>query len=102
MEKNRRLAPDALGRCIRLEGGHVDDREVRREALEILERRPAEEVAREEAGPRGLRRDAQRAPVLWMGADVQVLAVDRPIGDVFEEPRAEAVVVLLADRLVDG
>jgi hypothetical protein len=39
--------------------------------------------------------------MIRMGADVEVLAVDRAVGDVAHETRAEAVVVLLADRLVD-
>src|SRR5690606_9281661 len=45
--------------------------------------------------------DAQAAPMPWVGADVEVLGVERPIGDVRQQARAEPVVVLLADRLVD-
>ena len=101
VEQDRGLGADALGLGIGLERGDVDDREVRDEALEILERRPPEQVAGEDAGPRRLGVDAQRAPMLRVGPDVQVLAVDRPVGDVRHEPIPEPVVAGLGQGLID-
>src|SRR5687768_6728050 len=102
MEEDRRLGTHPLGRRIGLERRYVDDAEVRREGLQIRRRRASEEVAGEDAGPRGFGGHPQRAPVVRMRTDVEVLAVDGPIGDVLQQARAEAVVVLLADRPVDG
>ena len=49
-----------------------------REVGELLGRRPAEQVAGEDAGPGGLGVDPQRAPVLRVGADEAVLGVEVP------------------------
>ena len=86
---------------IGLEAGHVDDREVGDEGREVLARRPAEQVAREDAGPGGLGVDAQAAAVRRVRADVHVLRVQLLVRDVLHEAGAEPVVVLLADLVVD-
>ena len=63
--------------------------------------RPAEQVPGEDARPGGLGVDPQAAPVLGRRADEAVLGVDDLVREVVDQPRAEAVVVRLADRPVD-
>ena len=65
--------PSVAGSASKL--GHVDDREVGREAGQVLARRPAEQVAGEDARPGGLGVDAEDAAVRRVRADVQVLGV---------------------------
>ena len=101
VEQDRRAGPGALGGRVGLEAGHVDDREVGREGREVLARRPAEQVAGEDAGPGGLGVDAQAAAVRLVGADVHVLGVQLAVLEVRHEAGAEAVVVRLADLVVD-
>ena len=62
---------------------------------------PAEQVAGEDAGPGRLGVDAEAPAVRLVGADVQVLRVQRAVLEVAHEARAEPVVVLLADLVVD-
>ena len=64
-------------------------------------RRPAEQVAGEDARPGGLGVDAQAAAMGRMGADEAVLGVDRAIGEVRHQPGPQPVVVLEGDRAVD-
>ena len=71
------------------------------ERREVLGARPAEQVAREHAGPGRLGVDAQRAPVARVGADEAVLGVQVAVRAVGDEPGAQPVVVRLADRPVD-
>ncbi len=101
VDQDRGPGAGALGGRVGLEAGHVDDREVGRERRELGARRPAEQVAREDAGPGGLGVHAQAPAMGRMGADVQVLGIQLAIREVGHEAGAEAVVVGLADRLVD-
>ena len=100
VEQDRRAGAGPVGRRVGLEAGHVDDREVGDEGREVLLRRPAEEVAGEDAGPGGLGVDAEAAAVLGVRTDVHVLCVELLVRDVLDEPRPETVVVLLADLVV--
>ena len=101
VEQDRGPGAGALGGRVGLEAGHVDDREVGLERRQVLARRPAEQVAREDAGPRGLGVDAEAPAVVRMGADVQVLGVQLAVREVGHQPAAQAVVVGLAELLVD-
>ena len=91
---------DALGRRVRLERRHVDDREVGGEPREVLRGGSAEQVASEDARPGRLGVDPQRTAMRRVCADEQVLAVQAPIGQVGHQAGAEPVVVLLADGVV--
>ena len=62
----------------------------------------AEQVAREDARPGGLGVDPQRAAMGRGGADEAVLAVEVPRRGVGDQAGAQAVVVGLGDRPVDG
>ena len=64
-------------------------------------RRPAEQVAREDAGPGRLGVDPQRPAMGGGGADEAVLAVQVAAGEVAGQPRPQSIVVGLRDRPVD-
>ena len=100
VDQDRGPRADPLRGGVGLEGRHVDDREVRGEARQVVRGRPAEQVPGEDARPGGLGVHAERSAVGRMRPDEQVLAVQAPIGEVGHQPAAEPVVVLLADRVV--
>ena len=99
--EDRRAGAGSLGGRVGLEARHVDDREVGLERGQRLARRDPEQVAREHAGPGGLGVDAKAPSMGLVGADVQVLRVERAVLHVRHQARAEAVVVRLADLVVD-
>ena len=101
VDEDRGLAPGAVCRRVGLERRHIDDREVGPECGQILSRGAAEEVAREDAGPRGLGVDPQRAAVIRVGPDEAVLGEEVSPRDVVDKPRPQHIVMLFGDRLVD-
>ncbi len=80
----------------------IDDGEIRLEDSQLGGAGASEEVAAEDARPGALRVGTHRAAVVRIRADEAVLDVDLALAEVVEHARAQRLVALLADGVVEA